>query len=364
MIFIDIAVAFIHATGIMALTAIVFGAIIRSKLMPIHRSVLIGLLFSATSIFAMLTPVEFANGIIIDGRAIMVGLGAAFGGLPAAIVLAICSSATRLYIGGEGAFAGVVGILMAISLGYLWIRLCPCNGRPNIKHLVIGGVVISLQFTSAYLLPLETANQIVVNVYPIMLPTFIISAVILGTLIERERKVIEATRNLERVANTDPLTGLMNRRGLELAIEKSFPDSQKMTSVVVFDLDHFKAINDLYGHEGGDKALVTFGAILKLNIRTADFAARIGGEEFALFLPETNAEQASTITQRILQSVRTTPIHTNGVDFPVTVSAGVAQFWAQETEYWQAIREADHALYQAKSNGRDQMMQSVTHKAA
>lgn len=360
---IDLAVAFVEAAGTMALTAIAFGMIIRTKFEPVQKSIMVGILFSVAAIFAMATPVEFAPGIIVDGRAIIVGLGAAFGGIPAAIVVTIITSAARLYIGGQGAFPGVVGIFMAAALGYIWIKTCPCKGHPNIQHLAMGGAIISLQALTVYLLPLETANNLMLTVYPIMLPAFIVSSIVLGTLIERERKLVSSERTLERAANTDALTGLLNRRGLEISSAHGNQFGDSVTSVVVFDLDHFKQVNDNYGHEGGDKALESFAAILKRNARESDMAVRLGGEEFALFLHDTNKEQAATITKRILQNMRTTPIHINSKSFPVTVSAGVSQFWARETEYWQAIREADHALYKAKSNGRDQMVLSSKLKA-
>ena len=117
-------VAFIEAAGLMALTALAYGFIIRTKFAPLQKSLIIGGLFSFTAIFSMMTPVQFAPGIIIDSRAIMVGLGAAFGGLPAAIVVSITASAARFYIGGDGAFPGVVGIIIAATLGYFWIKIC------------------------------------------------------------------------------------------------------------------------------------------------------------------------------------------------------------------------------------------------
>lgn len=360
----ELIVAFVQAAGTMALTAMAFGIIIRTAFSPVQKSLLIGVLFSFAAIFAMLTPVEFAPGIIIDGRGIMVGLGAAFGGVPAAIVVSISASAARLYIGGSGAIPGIVGILLAAVLGLIWMKMSACNKRPKFQHLLFGGAFISLQFIAIYLLPVELANKLMMSVYPILLPAYITSAVVLGTLIERERKLIESARRLEAAANTDALTGLMNRRGLEISIASTQQNSGKVDSVVVFDLDHFKSVNDKYGHEGGDQALVSFATILKLNARETDVAVRIGGEEFALFLRDTTAKQAATITKRILQSVRATPIHSNGHSFPVTVSAGVSQFWAKETEYWQAIREADQALYQAKNNGRDQMVQATDLVAA
>jgi diguanylate cyclase len=360
----DLIVAFVQAAGTMALTAMAFGIIIRTAFSPVQKSLLVGILFSFTAIFAMLTPFEFAPGVIVDGRGIMVGLGAAFGGIPAAIVVSISASAARLYIGGSGAIAGIMGIILAAALGLIWMRMSRCSKRPKINHLIFGGAFISLQFLTVYLLPIELANKLMVNVFPILFPAYIMSAVVLGTLIERERKLIESARKLEAAANTDALTGLMNRRGLEISIASTQQNSGKVDSVVVFDLDHFKSVNDKFGHEGGDQALVSFSTILKLNARETDVAVRLGGEEFALFLRDTTAQQATAITNRILQSVRTTPIHINGRSFPVTVSAGVSQFRAKETEYWQAIREADQALYQAKNNGRDQMVQATDLAAA
>lgn len=358
MIAIALVVAFIQAVGIMALIAIGFGAIVRTKLIPLHKSLLIGIIFSLAAIFLMLTPVILAPGITLDGHAIILGLSAVFGGLPAAILATGLTSSVYFYIGSDVALSGIVGNILAASLGALWIKLCVSKTPLNSINLMLGGAFVSLQFFTIYLLPLEIANNLIARVYPLLLPAFMLSAVIIGKLIERECELTDSIRNLENEANTDALTGLMNRRGLEASIASASQQSKRIDSVVIFDLDNFKNVNDEHGHAGGDKALIAFAAILKLSARDIDVVARIGGEEFALFLRDTTAQQAEIITQRILQSVRATPIHCDGQSFLVTVSAGISQFLARDNEYFQAIRKADQALYKAKRNGRDQLVQA------
>ncbi len=126
--------------------------------------------------------------------------------------------------------------------------------------------------------------------------------------------------------------------------------------MILCDLDHFKAINDLHGHAGGDQVLVAFANLLRLRKRSLDAAARTGGEEFALLLPDTSASEALLVAER----VRTTT-YDAFVDDPVqlTLSLGVAAYPANGTTVAEVMRAADSALYSAKVGGRDRTVLSA-----
>ncbi|RRS02963.1 GGDEF domain-containing protein [Aquabacterium soli] len=163
---------------------------------------------------------------------------------------------------------------------------------------------------------------------------------------------------LESLARTDMLTGLANRREF---MARLVQESQRQRrgdqplSLVMLDVDHFKQINDTHGHPAGDRVLASLGALVRANVRQeVDLAARLGGEEFALLLPETDAEGAQRVARKIVEALRALPIEHAGHLLPVTVSAGVAQVHQGEGE--QALRRADDCLYQAKRQGRDRVV--------
>lgn len=163
---------------------------------------------------------------------------------------------------------------------------------------------------------------------------------------------------LESLARTDMLTGLANRREF---MARLVQESQRQRrgeqplSLVMLDVDHFKQINDTHGHPAGDRVLASLGALVRANVRQeVDLAARLGGEEFALLLPETDAEGAQRVARKIVEALRALPIEHAGHLLPVTVSAGVTQVHDGEGE--QALRRADDCLYEAKRQGRDRVV--------
>ena len=160
-------------------------------------------------------------------------------------------------------------------------------------------------------------------------------------------------------ATRDPLTGLFNRGHFtEMAtqeIERARRFAEPL-SVALLDLDHFKRVNDTYGHEAGDLTLKTFASICQAEVRKIDLIGRIGGEEFALLLPRANKEPAFDILQRMRHKVMQTPMTaSNGESFNVTVSAGLACLRRETIDLAELLRNADAALYKAKREGRNRV---------
>ncbi|HLV19924.1 MAG TPA: diguanylate cyclase [Polyangiaceae bacterium] len=158
----------------------------------------------------------------------------------------------------------------------------------------------------------------------------------------------------ERLASTDALTGLCNRRRFEALLEQETAYAVRRRqdlALVLLDLDHFKAVNDQFGHAAGDQVLVHVGRLLKSCLRAEDHAFRIGGEEFALLLRDTPAAAAAAVAGRIAERLRASP-----PPHPVTLSGGVA---AAEAPNGYDVRDlferADRALYRAKAQGRDRI---------
>ena len=168
------------------------------------------------------------------------------------------------------------------------------------------------------------------------------------------------TENLQLARNEalfDSLTGLKNRRGFERAVREMQLQRGGLacTALMMIDVDHFKTVNDLYGHVLGDKVLCAVAHVLKSNIKGRDVAARYGGEEFAVLLPETSLSGAATLGQQIRSLVAQGQIkRSDGTIGQVTVSIGVAV--AREAEpLEELIERADAALYSAKRAGRNRV---------
>ena len=174
---------------------------------------------------------------------------------------------------------------------------------------------------------------------------------------ETERALRTAQYQLEHLAHTDPLTGLFNRRYFMMRLKEETQRSarhQTMLSVLLMDLDHFKHINDTHGHDAGDRVLQAVARAAAEITRTSDVMARIGGEEFALLLPETDREGAMHLADRMREAVQATTIRTaEGRTVSVTASIGVATLTAYGGEPREALTLADSALYEAKRAGRN-----------
>ena len=168
----------------------------------------------------------------------------------------------------------------------------------------------------------------------------------------------EATERRRREAFGDHLTGLANRRAFFEAAEQELTRSKAVprpTSVIVFDADHFKAINDRHGHPGGDAVLQQLAAILGETFREVDVVARIGGEEFAVLLPSTDLPRAAVVAERLRSSVASQAVHFDGSRIGYTVSAGVACLVDGEGGIDLLLKRADQALYAAKRAGRNRV---------
>ncbi|MBL7254737.1 diguanylate cyclase [Paractinoplanes lichenicola] len=160
----------------------------------------------------------------------------------------------------------------------------------------------------------------------------------------------------QRLSLTDPLTGLWNYRYLRESLRREVERASRfgrMLAVLVLDLDHFKEVNDTYGHAAGDAVLGEFARRIRVGLREVDVAFRQGGEEFVVLLPETDAYGGAIVAERLGAAVRSRPVAVDGVQIPITVSIGVAVYPEHGENSVQVLAAADRALYAAKNAGRD-----------
>jgi diguanylate cyclase (GGDEF)-like protein/PAS domain S-box-containing protein len=165
---------------------------------------------------------------------------------------------------------------------------------------------------------------------------------------------------LSRLASADPLTGQLNRRAFLESFEREWNRAFRYKSglsLLMFDLDHFKHINDAYGHDAGDQVICGFAELVRSSLRDIDLFSRWGGEEFIAALPHTDLRAARNVAERIRKAIARHRFEAAGFDpFSVTVSIGVTDINNGEIAYQQMIKLADNALYEAKNTGRNQVV--------
>lgn len=184
--------------------------------------------------------------------------------------------------------------------------------------------------------------------------------------VELEQKVEERTSELKSayeqikvMAHTDPLTGLSNRRIMLDKIREEvirYKRSQLPFSLVIGDIDHFKTINDTYGHDCGDNVLVTLSNIMVDRLREEDTVARWGGEEFLFLLPMTGSAGAVIAMEKVRNAICSNPIHFNGKDLSMSMTFGISTYDGKTREYDVYLKQADEALYKGKQSGRNRVV--------
>ena len=168
----------------------------------------------------------------------------------------------------------------------------------------------------------------------------------------------QANLELAILSQTDGLTKLFNRTHWEFCLQaeyKRWTRSHHASCLVMMDLDHFKKVNDTYGHMVGDEVLRHFSGLIRHHVRETDISGRYGGEEFAILLADTTLENAKIFAERVRKEVEDSVVKYNDIDVKYTVSMGIAEIEPSISTYEAWIEVADNALYQSKENGRNQI---------
>ncbi|MES9950536.1 MAG: diguanylate cyclase [Candidatus Thiodiazotropha sp.] len=203
-----------------------------------------------------------------------------------------------------------------------------------------------------------TAKRMIVATITYLL-LFLVAGVISVLFAKNSVQKKQAFRKLQQYATTDDLTGLANRRELDKVALREFKRATRFTrhlSVLMLDLDHFKSINDTYGHNVGDSVLRHVADICVGSIRGQDFMARYGGEEFTILLPETDIENSSNLAQRICDQIAAMPYQEEQQLIFITVSIGTSGIEDGDNDFNDLLNRADKALYEAKKRGRNRVV--------
>ena len=229
------------------------------------------------------------------------------------------------------------------------------------RYMTLGSMSLVLLPSTLWLLFQPSPMQVGVAIAVLVFSTFVVSAT--RKLSDALEKAFRLTRQMERAhtistraAQTDELTGLMNRRAFfehaHLLYAQCRQHRQPL-SALMMDMDHFKAINDTYGHQAGDQVLRQVGGVISASFRQADVYGRLGGEEFAVLLPNTTLETAQGIAEQLITAIAglaSEPVQ------GLTASLGVATTRSPDQDLHSLMNSADKALYRAKAMGRNQVV--------
>jgi diguanylate cyclase len=269
------------------------------------------------------------------------------------------------------------------ALGGVWVALMSFNLLPSVLFVAmlsmdkisLGGGRLLARTATAQLLACGAAvllfgfdfrpQTTMLNVIA-CLPLLVGYPILVGVVTyELSRRVREQNRQLAKLSRTDGLSTLLNRTAWEELAATEFRRhlrSGSPVSLLMLDIDHFKRINDTFGHRTGDEVIRGIGALLRLSMREFDVAGRYGGEEFGVILPETDANGAKVIAERIRKAIESA-VMVEAEDIRCTVSIGTAAADPGVADHGEWIARADRALYRAKELGRNRTVQFEESKA-
>ena len=299
----------------------------------------------------MLQPLVAAPGIILDLRTLPVAIAAGFLGRSGAVAALAVALVTRESIGGAGATAGMLGLIVVSVAGLAWARRFGVENKHSLPQLMLLGLVPSLSLPFFLIVPGGVGWGLLQSTLPIYVPLNVAAVLLVGWVIDRERILLTQQKKLEVESRTDHLTGLLNRRGLEGELSRLIKTGG-LAELLLVDFDRFKAINDQYGHAAGDEVLVSVARIIASEVGSEAFIARLGGDEFAIVKLTSSDGCDDDLAGRLIAKVRSTPITlTHGVTISASVSIGTAKWVVGDTLNSLFLR-ADQSLYGVKSTGQ------------
>jgi diguanylate cyclase len=325
---------------------------------PIIRRFVLGTAGGLIGILLLMStvPMNAERTIIFDFRFVVMYLSAMYGGFISSIITSVIIAFYRIVVTGANFNAIVVStsiLICGVLLGAL-SHLKASRGQ----KFVIMNIVVSLSIIIASYFIFDDFNLFLINSF-MFTSTTVITSYFICRYINFSVTNIRNFWQLKIDATTDHLTELANLREFENRFEQLFEECQsnKMPiSFLMLDLDHFKMINDTYGHLRGDEVLSELAQILVKSCRSHDLVARIGGEEFAIVLPRCPKETALNIGRRIRQQIEEYTFCKDSHEIRMTVSIGVSSSPSDADDSEKLMTLADKALYKAKSAGRNAVM--------
>ncbi|GGR79977.1 GGDEF domain-containing protein [Deinococcus sedimenti] len=301
--------------------------------------------FAAAALILLLFPAHVAPGVVVDLRAVPVAFVTLQFGPLAGLLVALPTMGYRVWLGGIGLYAALPSLLGVILVTSLLRRHLPVMGPLFWRSWP--GVIAIFLINGLPLLALPDGLDLFTQAYPLLLVSNVLGALAGWGILSERFHMLRLTSQWRSAALTDPLTTLGNRRQFDQDLDAMGPGD----ALLLVDIDHFKRVNDTFGHRAGDEVLQEVARLLEREGRGRDRAYRYGGEEFAVILRDVTGDGLSRVAERLRTSVAATPMRATGQH--LTVSVGGAAWAPLPTR--QLTERADEALYAAKHGGRNQV---------
>lgn len=322
------------------------------KIKPIVLKVITILLNSASVIILFYLPIQLIEGYFVDMRFIPLVFLAYIQGWKLAIPSLLIAATWRFFMGGAGMPPGIIfGMVLPTLVALAFHPRSKLKKRYVEKIFVIVLCWFVCDFPIIFIVP--NGLEIFQDTALIRITSFVITAIILYTFIMQDRQRRFLNHQLMKMADEDPLTKLLNKRKFFEVIEEKLKILKPNHYIAMIDIDHFKKVNDTYGHLFGDKILCEVANLLKKYENRNIVISRFGGEEFILYFGETDYETTKLILEEIRREIKnTTFIFNEKIPVTITISIGLAPL-KSEHNLIESIYFADQNLYKAKQSGRD-----------
>lgn len=343
------------------LSIMYLSSLVHKKLIAnVHENVKLSL-FIGISVFigwvSMLFGIHLNNFVIFDLRFVPIIIAVIFCKKYSHVLLiAFLIGVMRLTFGiSEAAFVGMFNMMLLGAVGIILHRLFVNRSQlVKVLSIIISMNVINMVIIAVFgVIPIE---RYLLTIVPSVLPVSIIFSLLLVWIMKDLKDEFIHQMELRNIAETDPLTSLYNRRALMQYQNNLLNDSQSNdtpNAIAFIDIDHFKQVNDTYGHETGDKVLQHLGKKISILIGDFDFASRYGGEEFVIIFRDIDEEKLMDKLEGFRKSLEEVPIFAGDHTITITVSIGVAV--SPPLSLNKLIHYADMALYDAKRTGRNKI---------
>lgn len=356
----------IHNTALLvALTVIYQIALSRNKKSPFAQTLLFGVLFGIAAVIGMMTPVQYGDGVIFDGRSIILFIAGIFGGPVSALISAMIAGGYRAWLGGAGMYVGIAVILMSALIGvaFYYYRKS-VGGSLKALHLLGAGLLVhAIELLLFLSLPGGIGVQVNRELGPTILLFYPVATMLICLLFQDYEEKEVSRGELHRLAYYDSLTGLPNRslqiERLNQALLLSKSTGCK-GALILLNLDRFKTLNDARGHAVGDMLLCLVANRLKPLIETEGFLARMSADEFAVLIKSNAGDTveidfaAHQLADKIQIALKF-PMQLDEDEISASSSIGITTFPINaEDNAGDVFRRADTAMHRAKHNGGNQ----------
>lgn len=357
----EIALNIVNCAGTMAAVALLYGVVRRLSWTEAAKRSILGAAFGLGAVCSMLQPILVFDGMIVDFRTLFLGFAGAFLGLGGALTALVVAGTGRLLLGvTAAAYAGITGLALAAFAGVLWRKMDRRLAAHGARFVVLGAM-ISVSFLTLLFVPQFWRTPAPFETIGLLTVVNLLGSSLFGSFIYREQAQAKREAEALEAASLDPLTGVLNRRGFSARFcEAETVHPSKGSAMLLVDIDHFKAVNDTYGHSTGDVVLKLIGERIRMTVRPQDLVLRAGGEEFGVLLTDVDELSAKASAERIRGSLSAPCELPDSSILYVTASIGGVCWATGNRSEESASVAADKALYRAKSLGRNRSVFDLT----